>query len=302
MKRRVVVTGAGLVTALGCELADFWDRICAGKSGVGPLKRFDTTDFKVTFGGEIRDFSPEDHLALDGKEIRRLDRFVQFAMVAAHKAIEHSGIDLSQGDSYRLRHADRQRHRRPARNRGTALEAVRTRPVARLPIHDSQADRQRGQRQRLDPLALRGPNSAVATACATATNAIGDAYRLIQNDMADVMFAGGSEAAITPMGLSGFARMNALSTRNQDPEKASRPFDSERDGFVLSEGAGVLVLEEFEHAKSRGATLLAEILGYGMTADATHMTAPDPEGRGAARAMSCAFKRRPHRSRINRLH
>jgi 3-oxoacyl-[acyl-carrier-protein] synthase II len=290
MKRRVVVTGAGLVTALGCELADFWDRICAGKSGVGPLKRFDTTDFKVTFGGEIRDFAPEDHLALDGKEIRRLDRFVQFAMVASHKAIEHSGIDLSQGDSYRhgtligsgiggLHEIEEQHSKLYERGPSRVSPFM----IPKLIVNAASGNVSiRWQ--------LRGPNSAVATACATATNAIGDAYRLIQNDIADVMLAGGSEAAITPMCLSGFARMNALSTRNQDPERASRPFDSERDGFVLSEGAGVLVLEEYEHAKSRGATLLAEICGYGMTADATHMTAPDPEGRGAARAMSCALK------------
>ncbi len=290
MKRRVVVTGAGLVTALGCELAEFWDRICAGKSGVGPLKRFDTTDFKVTFGGEIRDFSPEDHLALDGKEIRRLDRFVQFAMVASHKAIEHSGIDLSQGDSYRHGtligsgigglHEIEEQHSK-LYERGPSRVSPFMIPKLIVNAASGNVSIRWG---------LRGPNSAVATACATATNAIGDAYRLIQNDVADVMLAGGSEAAITPMCLSGFARMNALSTHNQEPERASRPFDAERDGFVLSEGAGVLVLEEYEHAKRRGAQLLAEVSGYGMTADATHMTAPDPEGRGAARAMACALK------------
>ncbi|HEV8002840.1 MAG TPA: beta-ketoacyl-ACP synthase II [Planctomycetaceae bacterium] len=290
MKRRVVVTGAGLVTALGCELADFWDRICSGKSGVGPLKRFDTTDFKVTFGGEIRDFSPEDYLALDGKEIRRLDRFVQFAMVASHKAIELSGIDFTQGDPYRHGtllgsgigglHEIEEQHSK-LYERGPSRVSPFMIPKLIVNAASGNVSIRWG---------LRGPNSAVATACATATNAIGDAFRLIQHDMADVMVAGGSEAAITPMCLSGFARMNALSTHNAEPEKASRPFDAERDGFVLSEGAGVLVLEEYEHAKSRGATLLAEITGYGMTADANHMTAPDPEGRGAARAMACALK------------
>ena len=158
MTRRVVVTGAGVVTALGYELADFWERICAGKSGVGPLKRFQTTDFKVTFGGEIRDFAPEEHLDLDDKEIRRLDRFVQFAMVAAHKAVAAARASICRpGRSVPPRHADRQRHRRPARNRRAALEALRTRPLPRLPVHDSQADRQRGQRQRLDPLATPRP-------------------------------------------------------------------------------------------------------------------------------------------------
>ncbi len=278
MKRRVVVTGAGVVTALGCDLPDFWDRICAGKSGVGPLKRFDCSEFKVTFGGEIRDFAAEEHVDLDEKEIRHLDRFVQFAMVAAHKAIQGSGLDLSQGDPYR---------------HGTLIGSG----IGGLSEIEEQHARlfERGP-NRVSPFmipkhwGLKGPNSAVATACATATNAIGDACRLIQCDAADVMIAGGSEAALTPMGLSGFARMNALSTRNQEPEKASRPFDRDRDGFVLAEGAGVVVLEEFEHAKRRGAPILAEVLGYGMTADATHMTAPDPEGRGAARAMAAALR------------
>jgi 3-oxoacyl-[acyl-carrier-protein] synthase II len=290
MTRRVVVTGAGVVTALGYELADFWERICAGKSGVGPLKRFDTTDFKVTFGGEIRDFAAEEHIELEDKEFRRLDRFVQFAMVAANKAIQSSGIDLSQGDSYRHGtligsgigglHEIEEQHsklfeRGPSRVSPFMIPKLIVNAASgNVSIHWK----------------LRGPNSAVATACATGTNAIGDAFRLIQHDCADVMLAGGSEAAITPMCLSGFARMNALSTRNADPEKASRPFDAERDGFVLSEGAGVIVLEEYEHAKSRGAKIMAEIFGYGMTADATHMTAPDPEGKSAGRAMATALR------------
>lgn len=290
MSRRVVVTGAGIVTALGYELADFWDRICAGKSGVGPLKRFDASEFKVTFGGEIRDFAPEDHVDLDGKEVRRLDRFVQFAMVAAHKAVTSSGIDLTVGDPYRngtligsgiggLTEIEEQHAK--LFERGPSRVSPFMIPKLIVNAASGNVSMRWG---------LRGPNTAVATACATATNAIGDAFRLIQNDCADVMVAGGSEAAITPMGLSGFARMNALSTRNDEPEKASRPFDLERDGFVLSEGAGVVILEEYEHAKRRNAKILAEIFGYGMTADANHMTAPDPEGRGAARAMAAALR------------
>jgi 3-oxoacyl-[acyl-carrier-protein] synthase II len=290
MKRRVVVTGAGLVTALGYELADFWDRICAGKSGVSPLKRFDASNFKVTFAGEIRDFAPEDHIDLDGKEIRHLDRFAQFAMAATHRAVRHAAIDLTKGDPYRhgtligsgiggLTEIEEQHAR--LFDRGPSRVSPFMIPKLIVNAASGNVSIRFG---------LRGPNSAVATACATATNAIGDAARLIQNDCADVMVAGGSEAAITPMGLSGFARMNALSTRNNEPEKASRPWDSERDGFVLAEGAGVVILEEYEHARGRGASMLAEVLGYGMTADANHMTAPDPEGRGAARAMAAAIR------------
>jgi 3-oxoacyl-[acyl-carrier-protein] synthase II len=290
MTRRVVVTGAGVVTALGYELADFWERLCAGKSGVGPLKRFQTTDFKVTFGGEIRDFVPEEHLDLVDKEIRRLDRFVQFAMVASHRAVQSSGIDFNQGDPYRhgtligsgiggLHEIEEQHAKLYERGPSRVSPFM----IPKLIVNAASGNVSiRWQ--------LRGPSSAVATACATATNAIGDAFRLIQHDSADVMLAGGSEAAITPMCLSGFARMNALSTRNNEPEKASRPFDIERDGFVLSEGAGIVILEEYEHAKARGAKILAEIFGYGMTADATHMTAPDPEGKSVARAMIAAIR------------
>jgi 3-oxoacyl-[acyl-carrier-protein] synthase II len=290
MTRRVVVTGAGMVTALGYELADFWERICAGKSGIGTLKRFETTDFKVTFGGEIRDFAAEEHIELEDKEFRRLDRFVQFAMVAAHKAVQSSGVDLNQGDPYRhgtligsgiggLHEIEEQHSKLYERGPSRVSPFM----IPKLIVNAASGNVSIHWK-------LRGPNSAVATACATGTNAIGDAFRLIQHDNADVMLAGGSEAAITPMCLSGFARMNALSTRNNEPEKASRPFDAERDGFVLSEGAGVVVLEEYEHAKARGATIMAEIFGYGMTADASHMTAPDPEGKSAARAMATAIR------------
>src|ERR1700733_4760357 len=285
MKRRVVVTGAGLVTALGCELADFWDAICAGKSGVGPLKRFDTTEFKVTFGGEIRDFAPEDHLRLDGKEVRRLDRFVQFAMVASHKAIEHSGIDLSQGDPYRhgtligsgiggLHEIEEQHSKLFERPPSPVSPCI----IPKLIVNAASGNVS-------IRWGLRGPNSAVATACASAANAIGDAFKIIRDGLADVMVTGGSEAAITHMGLGGFAAMRALSTRNDDPVHASRPFDRDRDGFVLAEGAGILILEDEALARRRGARIYAELLGYGMSADGSHITAPDEQGRGAARAM-----------------
>ncbi len=290
MSRRVVVTGLGVVTSLGFEVPDFWDRLCAGKSGVGPIGRFDCSDFKVRFAGEIKDFDLSEHVAIDSKEVKRQDRFVQFAMGAAGKAIRQSGLDFSKGDQFRhgvligsgiggLQEIEQQHSllfdRGPTRVSPFMIPKLMVNAASgNISCHWT----------------LKGPNSAVATACASATNAIGDAFRLIQLDMADTMVTGGSEAAITPMGLSGFSRMAALSTRNDDPERASRPWDKDRDGFVMAEGAGVLVLEEYEHARVRGANILAEILGYGMSADGSHMTAPDPEGRGAARAMQTAIK------------
>lgn len=290
MSRRVVVTGTGVVTALGCDVPDFWERICAGKSGVSLLERFDCSDYKVRFGGEIKQFRCVDHVDIAPKEVKRMDRFVQFAMGAANCAIKQSGIDFQQGDAYRygvligsgigglgeieVQH-DALFDKGPSRVSPFMIPKLMVNAASgNISVHWK----------------LKGPNSAVATACASATNAIGDAFKLIQNDMADVMVAGGSEAAITPMGLSGFARMGALSKRNDEPEKASRPFDIGRDGFVMAEGSGTLILEEFEHAKARGAEMLAEVLGYGMSADGTHMTAPDPEGRGAAKAMFGALR------------
>ncbi len=289
MARRVVVTGMSVVTALGTELGEFWERLCAGKSGISRIDRFDSDEFKVKFGGEVKDFDPGEHL--NAKEVRRLDRFCQFAMVGAAKAIIQSGIDFDQqvdpnrcgvivGSGIGGLNEIEEQHtvlfdRGPTR--------VSPFMIPKLMVNAASGNISVNWH-------LRGPSSAVATACASASNAIGDAFKLIQHDMADVMVTGGSEAAITPMGLSGFARMNALSTRNDSPETASRPFDRDRDGFVLAEGAGVVVLEEYEHAKKRGANILAEVLGYGMSSDGTHMTAPDPEGAGAARAMQAAIR------------
>ncbi|GDY09423.1 MAG: beta-ketoacyl-[acyl-carrier-protein] synthase II [Planctomycetota bacterium] len=290
MSRRVVVTGLGVVTSLGFEVPDFWDCICAGKSGIAQIARFDCSDYKVRFGGEIKEFELIEHMQIDAKDVKRLDRFVQFAMAAAAKAVRQSGMDFSQGDQYRngvligsgiggLQEIEQQHNQLFDRGPSRVSPFM----IPKLMVNAASGNISVNWQ-------LRGPNSAVATACASATNAIGDAFRLIQLDHADVMVTGGSEAAITPMGLSGFARMAALSTRNDEPERASRPWDKDRDGFVIAEGAGVLVLEEFEHAKKRGANILAEILGYGMSADGNHMTAPDPEGRGAARAMQVAIR------------
>ena len=288
--RRVVITGGSVVCPLGTDLGDFWDAVCAGKSGVGRLVRFDTREFTVHFGGEVRGFDAAEHVDIAAKDLRRMDRFVQFAVVAADRAMAASGLDVKSGDPHRRGvlvgsgigglHEIEEQH--------ATLYARGPRRVSPFMIPKLMVNAASGNISYY--FGLKGPNSAVATACASATNAIGDAFRLIQHDQADVMVTGGSEAAITAMGLSGFGRMSALSTRNDAPEQASRPFDAGRDGFVLGEGAGIMVLEERQHALDRGADILAEVLGYGMSSDAYHMTAPDPEGRGAARAMAAAVR------------
>ncbi|MEZ6049276.1 MAG: beta-ketoacyl-ACP synthase II, partial [Planctomycetaceae bacterium] len=290
MRKRVVVTGAGVVTSLATEVNEFWDSICASKSGIGLIERFDTSEFKVNFGGEVKGLNPTEHMSIPAKDVRRLDRFVQFGMVAANQAVTNSGMDFTKGNA--------RRHGVLVGSGVGGLQEIETQ-------HNTLYDR---GPTKLSPFmipkmmvnacsgnisvywGLKGPNSAVATACASANNAIGDAFRLIQLGIADVMITGGAEAAVTAMGLGGFARMGALSTRVDNPQAASRPFDVGRDGFVLSEGAGVVVLEEYEFAKQRGANIIAEVVGYGMSADASHMTAPDPEGAGAAYAMSMAIQ------------
>jgi 3-oxoacyl-[acyl-carrier-protein] synthase II len=289
-RRRVVVTGLGVVTPLGCELDNVWAAVCRGDSGVRRIVRFDCRDFKVRFGGEIWDFDPAQYINIDSKELRRIDRFSQFALVASDRAIQQSGIDFSQGDSFRygvligsgIGGLDEIENQHAVLfDRGP--DRISPFMIPKLIINAASGNVSVRWR-------LRGPNSAVCTACASGTNAIGDAFRLIQLGAADVMVTGGTEAGLTPMGIAGFARMGALSTRNESPEQASRPFDKDRDGFVLSEGAGVLVLEEYEFAKARGATILAEVMGYGLSSDATHLTAPDPAGTGAAYAMASALR------------
>ena len=290
LHRRVVVTGTSVVTSLGLDVPAVWAQICNGKSGVSTVQRFDCSEFRVRFGGEIKDFNLLSHMQLDRKFMRRMDRFAQFALVASEKAIAESGIDFSAIDPYRcgviigsgiggLDEIEDQHSRLFDRGpeRISAFMIPKLMPNAaagNVSVH----------------WGLKGPSLAIVTACASATHSIGNAFRLIQMGMADVMVTGGSEAPMTPMGIAGFARMNALSVRNEDPERASRPFDQDRDGFVLAEGAGVLVLEELEFARQRGANILAEVVGYGMTSDGTHMTAPDERGRGAAKAMEFALQ------------
>ncbi len=288
MKRRVVVTGLGVVTSLSCKVADLWKRILAGESGVHEIKLFDTTAHRVHFGGDLYDWSAGEYMS--AKDFKRIDRFTQFAMVAGIDAVRDSGIDFAKADPFRvgvilgsgiggLHEIETQVER--LLHKGPDKVSAFTIPKLMLNAASGQLSIEYG---------LRGPNYAVATACASATNAIGDAFKAIQYDDADVMITGGSEAAITPMGVSGFANMRALSERNEEPQKASRPFDLDRDGFVLSEGAGMLIFEELEYAKKRGAPIYAEVLGYGASADAGHITQPDEAGTGAARAMKRALE------------
>ncbi len=281
--RRVVITGMGLVTSLGDRLEPFWSALCAGRSGVGPLTLFDTSEFKVRFGGQVRDWDPVSRFGV--KEARHLDRFAQFALAGAIAAVEDAGIDFAPipeeqcgvliGSGIGGLNEFESQHTMMMQ-KGPARISPFVIPKLMVNAASGQLSIRWG---------LKGPCSAVATACASAANAIGDALKLIQTGWADVMVTGGSEAAITHMGLGGFASMRALSTRNDDPPRASRPFDRDRDGFVLAEGAGVLILEAEEIARRRGARIYAELLGYGMSADGWHITAPDEEGRGAVRSM-----------------
>jgi 3-oxoacyl-[acyl-carrier-protein] synthase II len=288
MKRRVVVTGLGAVTSLSCRVEDLWQRVLRGESGIHEIRSFDTTRYKVHFGGEVWDWSTEGYLS--PKEAKRVDRFTQFAMVSGIDAVRDSGLDFASEDPFRcgvilgsgiggLSEIEEQHSR--LLEKGPEKVSAFTIPKLMVNAACGQLSIQ---------YTLRGPSAAVATACASATNAMGEAFKAIQYDDADIMLTGGTEAALTPMGISGFSNMRALSERNEDPARASRPFDADRDGFVLSEGAGLLVFEELEHAKRRGARIYGEVLGYGVSADGSHITQPDEHGTGAARAMQNALR------------
>lgn len=288
MKRRVVVTGLGCVTPLACDVDLLWQSVLEGKSGIHPLTVIDTTRHKVRFGGDVTNFSPG--ITVEAKDVKRLDRFTLFAMFAGYHAVQDSGVDFNKEDPFRcgailgsgiggLNEIEEQMFR--LFSRGPDRVSPFTIPKMMLNAAGGNLAIQYG---------LKGPNFAVATACASSNNAMGDALKAIQYDEADIVITGGTEAAITAMGVAGFSNMKALSTRNDAPEKASRPFDSDRDGFVLSEGCGVLIFEEFEHAKKRDARIYGEILGYGGSCDAGHITAPDEQGRGASRAMLNALR------------
>ncbi|MGL4553981.1 MAG: beta-ketoacyl-ACP synthase II [Gemmataceae bacterium] len=288
MTRRVVITGMGTVNPLSLDVKTYWEALLAGRSGIGPIEQLDTAAFKVKFGGEVKGFEPDK--LLDSKAARRLDRFAQFALVASLSAVKDSGIDFTKDDPYRcgvifgsgiggLNEFEEQHRRFIEGGPGRISPFVVPKMIVNAASGNISIQ-----------FGLCGPNTTVATACSSAAHAIGDAMRAIQYDHADVMLTGGSESSITNMGLGGFVQARALSDRNDDPKGASRPFDKDRDGFVLAEGAGVLVLEELEHARKRGATIYAEMLGIGNTADAHHITAPHPCGAGAAAAMQAALR------------
>jgi len=288
MSRRVVISGLGVISPIGNDLSTFWNNLIAGKSGVGPVTQFDASDFPTRIAAEVKNFDPLDYM--DRKEARRMDRFVQFAVAAARQALEHAGLDMNQVDANRVGVyigsgigglATWEEQYQVLLNRGPNRVSPFFIPMMISNMAAGQVSIITG---------AKGPNSTSVSACATGTNSIGDAFRIIQHGDADVMIAGGAEATIRPLAFAGFCAARAMSTRNDEPEKASRPFDKDRDGFVMGEGAGVLILEELEHAKKRGANIIAEIVGYGMSGDAYHLTSPAPEGEGAARAMAHAIQ------------
>ncbi|AMA72635.1 MULTISPECIES: beta-ketoacyl-ACP synthase II [Aneurinibacillus] len=288
MKNRVVVTGVGAVTPLGNNAKAFWEGLLAGKSGVDYITAFDTTEYPVKIAAEVKDFNPEEFI--DKKEIKRTDRFVQFAIAAAKMAVKDAGLEITEenAENIGVYIGSGIGGLATLEEQCTLLMEKGPRRVSPFFVPMMIANMASGQVS--ITLGAKGPNSAAITACASATHSIGDAFKIIERGFADVMITGGAEAPIRPLAVAGFSNMKALSTRNDEPQKASRPFDKDRDGFVMGEGAGVIVLESLEHAKKRGATILAEIVGYGMSADAYHLTQPAPEGEGAVRAMIAALK------------
>ena len=287
MKRRVVVTGFGVVTALGCRVEELFSRVTNGESGIHKIEQFDASVYRSQIGGEVRPWSTEGYIP--HREAKRYDRFSQFAVVAAINAVRDAGLEFDREDSYRcgailgsgiggLYEIEVQHTR--LLNKGPDKVSAFTIPKLMSNAAAAQVSIQYG---------LTGPTCSVSTACASANNAIGDAMKVIQYGDADVMISGGTEAAVTPLGVSAFSAMRALSERNDSPESASRPFDQDRDGFVMAEGAGIIVLEELEHAKARGADIRAELLSCGVSTDGTHITQPDKDGVGGAKAMTQAL-------------
>ena len=288
MKRRVVVTGMGIISPLGIGLEENWAAITEGRSGVGLISKFDAEAFPVKIAGEVKDFQPEDYIG--HKEVKKMDTFIHYALASSQFALQDSGYEVTESNAERT----------------GVLVGV---GLGGLPAIEKYHDiyKEKGVRK-ITPffipmlianlasgqisinIGAKGPNTCVVTACATGTHSIGDAAKLIQYGEADAMLAGGTESVITPLCVGGFAAAKALSTRNDDPQGASRPFDKDRDGFVIGEGCGVVVLEELEMAKKRGAKIYGEIIGYGLNSDAYHITATDPEGKGAARCMELALK------------
>src|SRR5437870_2506360 len=287
--RRVVITGLGAITPVGNNVETFWSNLKKGVSGIRKIEAFDTTDYDCQIGGEVRDFDPKPFFR-NPKDIRRTDRFAQLALAAAKMALENSGIDLEKlnRDRFGVIVSSGIGGLKTLEDQYTVL--VTKGPSRNSPFTIPMLISNMASGLISMEYGLHGPNMCIVTACATSNNAIGESWRMIKFGDADIFLAGGSEASIVAIGLAGFSAMRALSTRNDEPERASRPFDRDRDGFVMSEGAGVVVVEELEHAKARGAKIYCELAGYGLTADAYHMTAPPPNGEGAARAMQLALE------------
>ena len=287
LNRRVVLTGVGLVTPLGIGVEETWQALCAGKSGIAEITRFDATPHNTKIAGEVKDFNAQDFLPK--KEARRVDLFIAYAMAATRMALEDAKLVIDSANENRIGAVT-----------GCGLGGLSLLEQTCLTLNE------KGPR-RVSPFFIplmignmvpgmisihfgaKGPNLSLATACAAGAHAVGDSYRMIQNGMADAMITGGVEAAVSPTSVAGFNAMKALSTRNDSPEKASRPFDRDRDGFVIGEGSGILILEALEHAQERGAAIYAELIGYGLTGDGHHMTAPPPDGNGAVRCMQAAL-------------
>ncbi|KXG79003.1 beta-ketoacyl-ACP synthase II [Thermotalea metallivorans] len=287
MKKRVVVTGIGAITPIGIGKDVYWQALKSGESGIDRISKFDPLNYDTQIAAEVKDFDPNQYM--DKKEAKRMDRFTQFAVAASKMALEDAAIDIEKIDPYRF---------------GVVLgsgiggietlekehEKLLTKGPGRVsPFFIPMMISNIGAGQVSMTFGAKGPNTTVVTACASSTNSIGEAFRIIQRGDGDIMITGGAEASITPLSIAGFCSMKAMSTRNDDPKGASRPFDKDRDGFVMGEGAGILIMEELEHALKRGAHIYGEIVGYGMSADAYHITAPAPEGEGAARAMKNAL-------------
>ncbi len=287
MKKRVVITGLGAVSPLGNSVESLWDGLVNGRSGVAPITAFDASELPVTFAGEVKDLDTTPYIP--PKEVKKLDRFLQFAVVAGKMAVEDSGLEIHDGnaDDIAVYVGSGVGGLTSIIEGASTLSTRGHRKISVFTIPKMLINLASGHLSLM--LGTRGPNFSHVSACATGNHSIGEAVRAIQYGDAKIAIAGGSEATVIPLGVAGFARMRALSTRNDDPTGASRPFDLERNGFVMGEGAGVIVLEELESAKARGARIYAELAGYGATSDAHHMTAPDPEGRGATRCMQRAM-------------
>lgn len=287
-RRRVVVTGLGLICGVGRTVNEVWDGLLAGRSGMAEIKAFDLTGHPVRFAAEVKDFDPL--LFIEKKEARKMGRFIHFAIAAAQEAMDHSGlkVDESNHDRVGVHIGSGIGGFDVIEREHSAMLAGGPRKISPFFIPGSIVNLAAGHVS--IRFGARGPNEATATACTSSAHSIGDAFRIIERGDADAMIAGGTEAAITPMGVGGFAAMKALSTRNDDPTHACRPFDKDRDGFVCGEGAGILILEDLQFAQARGAHILAEVIGYGMSADAYHMTGMAPEGEGCRRAMNAALK------------